>query len=71
MGQGEAKCKAIGQAAFNEFKEKAGGNSWAAKEAVQKICDLVRSLAQDGALRKQYVERAWDGIGDAKWRWQA
>jgi len=65
----EAECKAIGQKAFNEFKEKSGGNSFAAKEAVQDLCDSILSIAKDGALRKRYVESAWGGIGDDNWRW--
>lgn len=70
-GEGQKKCKAIGQKAFDEFKKNANGNTWTAKEAVQNICDSLVSFATDGKLRKQYVERAWDGIGDDNWRWMA
>ena len=70
-GIGESNCKAIGQKAFDEFKKQANGNSWAAREAVQKICNSMLSLAQDGSLRKQYIEHAWNGIGDENWRWMA
>lgn len=69
--EGEARCKAIGQEIFNKYKEEAGGKSMAGKEAAQRICDAVVFIASDGALRKQYIERAWDGIGDANWDWRA
>lgn len=68
-GEQQAKCKAIGQKAFDEFKEKAKGNSRKGGEAVNKICNLIRSIAPDGGLRQQFIERAWKGIGDDTWRW--
>lgn len=67
----ESKCKAIGQEIFEKYKKEAGGNTWAGKEAAQNICAAILSSVSDGSLRKQYIERAWDGIGDDKWRWQA
>ena len=69
--EGEAKCKALGQEIFDKYKTEAGGNSMAGKEAAQKICNAVVFMADDGALRKQYIERAWDGIGDDVWDWRA
>lgn len=70
-GEGEQSCKAIGQEIFDKYKEEAAGNSWAGKHAAVRICEAVISRAIDGSLRKQYIERAWDGIGDDTWRWQA
>ncbi|OJU81650.1 MAG: hypothetical protein BGO10_08605 [Chlamydia sp. 32-24] len=70
-GEMEAKCKAIGQEAFDYFKEQANGDSLAGKEAVRNICESLPSLCEDGRLRSQYVERAWDGIGDSNWTWRA
>jgi hypothetical protein len=70
-GAGERKCKEIGQKAFDEFKKNSHGDSWAASEAVIRICDSMLSLAPDGKLRKQYVEKAWDGIGDDTWSWMS
>lgn len=70
-GEEESKCKAIGQEIFEKYKSKAGGNSWAGKEAVQKICNSIVSIAHDGHLRKKYIERAWNGIGDNNWHWLA
>lgn len=70
-GEVEQSCKAIGQEIFDKYKGEAPGNSWAGKLAAVKICEAVESRAADGHLRKQYIERAWDGIGDDVWRWQA
>ena len=70
-GEGESKCKAIGQEIFDKYKGENGGNSLAGKDAVQRICDAVVFIASDGALRKQYIERAWNKIGDDNWRWRA
>ncbi len=71
MGEGERNCKEIGQKAFDEFKRKANGNSTEGKVALQKICNSIAFIAHDGFLRKQYIERAWAGIGDENWRWHA
>ncbi len=70
-GSVEKQCKEIGQQAFDEFKRQANGSSMAGKEAVQEICTLISSIASDGKLRIQYIERAWEGIGDEQWRWRA
>ncbi|MBA3238673.1 MAG: hypothetical protein H0T62_10060 [Parachlamydiaceae bacterium] len=69
-GEGERKCKAIGQEIFDYFKQKYG-NSDAGQNAVQRICEAVGHSAQDGHLRKQYIDRAWDGIGDNNWHWMS
>lgn len=71
MGAGESKCKAIGQEIFDKYKQEAGGLTDAGREAVKKICNAILFSASDGSLRKQYVERAWDGIGDNNWRWSS
>ncbi len=70
-GPVEKRCKAIGQEIFDKYKEEAGGNSNAGRKAVVNICDSIGTHAIDGSLRKQYIERAWDGIGDSNWRWRA
>jgi hypothetical protein len=69
-GEGERKCKAIGQEIFDHFKQKYG-NSKAGQNAVQRICDAVGDTAKDGHLRKQYIDRAWDRIGDNSWLWMS
>lgn len=70
-GIGEKGCKAIGQEIFDKYKKDSNNNSFAGKEAAQRICNAVKFLATDGSLRKDYIERAWNGIGDDHWRWQA
>lgn len=70
-GVGEAKCKALGQEIFDHFKARNYGSSESGKTVVVQICESMRMRATDGHLRKQYIERAWDGIGDATWRWQS
>ena len=69
-GEVQAKCKAIGQEIFDTYKAKANGESEAGEEAVKKICNAVRLACTDGKLRAQYIERAWNGIGDDNWRWR-
>ncbi len=68
-GEEEAKCKAIGQAIFDQYKRAGKGDSFAGKQAAQDICEATQSHAKDGRLRKQYIEHAWDGIGDSNWTW--
>ncbi len=70
-GDGEKACKILGQKIFDDFKKRASGKSLAGKVAVQGACERVAKTAPDGRLRKQYIERAWDGIGDENWRWMA
>ena len=67
--EGERNCREIGEKAFDDLTENSHGDSWAASEAVKRICDSLVSLTPDGKLRKQYVEKAWDGIGDDNWWW--
>ena len=69
--EGTKKCKEIGQQIFDQFKLASGGKTSAGREAAQRICDAIKFQATDGTLRKQYIERAWDGIGDEYWRWMA
>ena len=38
--EGERNCREIGQKAFDEFKQNSHGDSWAASEAVKRICIL-------------------------------
>lgn len=70
-GAGERNCKAIGQEIFDTFKKISHGDSAGGTEAAQRICDAVHFASRDGFLRKQYVERAWDGIGDDNWQWRS
>jgi hypothetical protein len=70
-GEGEKKCKSLGQEIFDKYKNEKDGDSNAGKKAVQKICDAIPFSCKDGSLRKQYIERAWNGIGDNKWRWMS
>lgn len=68
-GEVEARCKAIGQEIFDKYKQENNGDSMAAKVAAQRICNSIAFTATDGKVRKQFVERAWAGIGDKNWRW--
>lgn len=70
-GETEKKCKQVGQEIFDHYKTAAKGDSEAGKNAVQRICEAARVLTNDGSTRKTHIERAWDGIGDASWRWQS
>jgi len=63
MGDAEKACKALGQEIFDKHKKAAGGKTEAGKAAVVRICNALKGV------RKQHVERAWDGIGDEAWRW--
>lgn len=65
------QCKDIGQEIFDRYKNEVRGNSFAGKKQAQLICNALHFRGQDGKLRKQYVENAWDGIGDEIWRWMA
>ena len=74
-GKVEARCKQMGQAIFDKYKQQACGDSFAGKQAAQDICNWVRFNCNDGHLRKQYIEHAWGckgkerGIGDENWFW--
>jgi hypothetical protein len=70
-GEGEKKCREIGQSIFDKYKKQSRGDSLAGREAVVTVCDNIAFSAIDGRLRKQYIERAWDGIGDKSWSWQS
>lgn len=69
-GDTEKKCKEIGQQIFDQYKAAAKGNSEAGRSAVKRICEAARVLTSDGIVRKLHIESAWDGVGDANWRWQ-
>ncbi|MCB1180862.1 MAG: hypothetical protein KDK55_02410 [Chlamydiia bacterium] len=69
LGEQENFCKTLGQEIFDKFKKANEGQTSAGKEAVINICNAIKFCAKDGFLRKQYVERAWNGIGDDHWRW--
>jgi hypothetical protein len=71
QGTVEKSCKDLGQKIFDRFKNAAHWNSLAGKAAVQNICNAIATSCQDGSLRKQYIERAWNNIGDAHWQWRA
>ena len=68
------ECNDLGQKLFDEIKAAHNGDSLAAedavKDAIKRICDDIYSSCNDGSLRKGYVELAWAGIGDARWRWE-
>lgn len=73
-GAVEQRCRAIGQEIFDHYKAQKWGSSEAGKEAVQRICEAALFLSKDpreGAARKGSIERVWNGIGDATWRWRA
>lgn len=70
-GEVEKSCKAIGQEIFDRYKQEAGGSTEAGKVTAKKICEALREYAPDGKLRKQYIEHAWNGIGDSVWGWRA
>lgn len=64
LGDHEAACKAIGQELFDKCS-----STQRSKETVKKVCEALAHCAKDGKLRKQYVEYAWEGIGNDDWRW--
>ncbi|MDP1608825.1 MAG: hypothetical protein Q8L98_05885 [Chlamydiales bacterium] len=69
LGNREQECKELAQQMFDQFKQDT--NSHFAKKSLQRICDSMVTQTPDGRLRKQYLERAWDGVGDASERWMA
>ena len=69
-GKCEKNVFEIGQKAFNQFKKAADGDSFAGKDAIVDICESVITMSSDGSYRKQYIERAWHGVGDKTWIWQ-
>ncbi len=69
QGAGEKACKDLGQEIFDHFKYEANGDSYAGKKALQNIADSLPSKCEDGRLRKEYVARAWDRVGDSEWFW--
>lgn len=71
QGEGQKRCKEIGQKIFDEFKKECGGQTQGGMRAVQKICKAIRTAAPDGRLRSGYIERAWHLIGDENWFWMA
>lgn len=73
QGITEAHVKNLGQQIFDKYKNRAE-NFEAGRKAVKDICNWIRANAlqdQDkGALRAEFLEYAWDGIGDNNWRWR-
>jgi hypothetical protein len=67
--EGEAACKAIGQEAFDYFKDRKKGDSRSAFRDIQAIVNEIHFSGGDGPLRKQYIERAFDGVGDETKSW--
>ena len=70
-GKGGGTCRALGQKIFDGFKARAGGDSYAGRDALIRICDGLVGSFPDGALRRDCVELAWNRIGDTKWSWMA
>ncbi|MBS0653121.1 MAG: hypothetical protein JSR39_06270 [Verrucomicrobia bacterium] len=68
-GDGEKRCKDLGQQIFDHFKQAAGADSNAGIEAMRKIADSLPFQGGDGRDRKEYVIRAWDRVGDANAYW--
>jgi hypothetical protein len=64
-------CKNLGQKIFDRAKAAHKGDTSKAQDVVVRICNAIYFSCNDGSLRKQYIERAWDGIGDDVWRWMA
>ena len=71
QGPGEKACKALGQEVFDHFKNLPGGSSVKGIAAMKNVCNALWFQGGDGRLRKQYVERAWDGVGDSYEQWIA
>lgn len=69
MGEGEKKCKEVGQKIFDHYKTAKKGDSEAGKEALERICNAARFLTDDGAIRKEHIRRAWSKVGDENWTW--
>lgn len=68
-GEGEKKCKQVGQEIFDHYKIASKGSTLAGKNALVRICNATQFLTNDG--RKPYIERAWDRIGDKTWTWRS
>jgi hypothetical protein len=67
----EKAFKAVGQAIFDEYKTKNGGRSLAGQEAIWKIYNEVKQTAVDGEKRCEFINNAWQDIGDATWRFNS
>ncbi len=70
-GEIEKKCKQIGQQIFDHYKTAAKEDSDAGRKAITRICEAAKVLTHDGSVRKTYIERAWDGVGDMNWQWRS
>lgn len=66
---GEPICKAIGQRAFDFFKELKFGNSLSAFRDLQSIVNSVHFSEPDGQLRMPLIEKAFEDVGDEVKRW--
>ncbi len=69
-GDGEKNCKATAQQFFNSYKSAVNGKSEVAGHALSDVCDGVQFACKDGKLRKAYLIRALNLVGDADWFFQ-
>ncbi len=60
--------KPMGQAIFDEAKESSGGDSQAGREALQEFSDTLRETHYE---QSEDLRRAWNGVGDSNFTWQA
>jgi hypothetical protein len=67
-GEGESRCKAMGQEAFDAFKA-LGAVSSEAFELLQEVVEALREDLSDGYVRSRSVEYALDGVGDRNIVW--
>jgi len=69
-GEGEKECRDLGQEIFDHFKNHAANrDSLAGEIALRNIADSLPFTCADGRQRKEYVVRAWEGVGDSNCHW--
>jgi len=66
----ENRCWVIGQQIYNKFRNENSSNLYAGKEAVERIFNVIPLYCTDGYMRKVYIGKAWDEIGDDVWSWK-
>lgn len=76
LGAKEETFKQIGQAIFDHYKSSLQSiglqpNSYGAKEELSSILEELALRSDDGRMRVQFIERAWDGVGDGTCMWRA
>lgn len=69
--ENKQKVNKFGQLIFDTFFRQSGGDSRAAFESCQRICEALAFTGdRDARIRKSHVEAAWRDIGDENVRWE-